>query len=117
MGKDSPQAAAKIDGLLKNTGINFETDGITGFPRLDDTAHDTWGGAIGVEYLFQLNKQIVVELATVQSDNKNIPDQNALGIRFQKPLTTRWIYRADAMYGWISDSRNNISGIRFEMRM
>jgi hypothetical protein len=33
--------------ILFNTGILLETDGLTGFP-LDDTAHDTYGGAVGV---------------------------------------------------------------------
>ena len=46
-GFDRPQPLADDSGLLKNTGINFETDGLTGFPKLDDTGHDTFGGALG----------------------------------------------------------------------
>ena len=39
-------------GILKNVGINFETDALTGYPKLNDTGADTWGGAIGLTYLF-----------------------------------------------------------------
>ena len=46
-GFDRPQSlarAADAGGVLRNTGINFETDGLTGFPKLDDTTNNTWGG-------------------------------------------------------------------------
>ena len=35
-------------GILKNVGINFETDALTGYPKLNDTGADTCGGAIGL---------------------------------------------------------------------
>ena len=54
-------------GLLKNTGINYETDGLTGFPKLDDSGHDSFGGAIGIQYLFSLNRQVVFEIASTKS--------------------------------------------------
>ena len=110
-GFDKPQPLAKGNGgVLLNTGINFETDNQTGFPKLDDTANDTWGGALGVEYLFGLDQQIVIEAATVQirGDNtkRNIKgDQYALGIRYQKPLDKSWIFRADAMVGFLDNSK------------
>ena len=53
-------------GILKNTGILFDTDALTGFPSLDATGIDTMGGALGVEYLFDLDKQIVLEIAGLQ---------------------------------------------------
>ena len=37
-----------------------------GFPKLDDTGHDTFGGAIGVSYIFALNQQLVVEAAALE---------------------------------------------------
>ena len=37
--------AGGAGGVLKNTGINFETDGLTGFPKLDDTAVNSVGGS------------------------------------------------------------------------
>lgn len=121
-GFNRPQSVARDNGgILKNTGINFETDGLTGFPLLDDTGHDTWGGAIGVEYLFNLDQQLVVELATVQLMDDDDPigpargDQYALGIRYQRPLNNAWIFRFDAMKGW-RDNDEDISGVRLEIR-
>jgi len=121
-GFDRPQPLADDSGLLKNTGINFETDGLTGFPKLDDTGHDTFGGAVGVSYLFNLDRQLVVEVATVQImgdvnevGRAAINDQYALGVRYQHPITPAWIVRADAMYGFLKDT-DDISGARLEFR-
>ena len=90
-GFDRPQGLGQqARGLLKNTGINFETDTITAFPKLDDTGRDTYGGALGIEYLFNLDQQIVMEVATVQvmgGDNavgRPAPgDQYGFGLRYQ----------------------------------
>ena len=79
VGFDRPQPLADDTGVLKNTGINFETDALTGFPKLDDTANNTWGGAIGIQYLFDLDQQIVVEAAAVQAFNVSEVDINAWG--------------------------------------
>ena len=122
IGFDRPQPLADDTGVLKNTGINFETDALTGFPKLDDTANDTWGGAIGIQYLFDLDQQIVVEAAMVQpfggdSAKTNAKaDQYALGIRYQLPIAAAWIVRADAMYGFIGDNNDDIAGARLELR-
>ncbi len=122
-GFDRPQALVKAaDGVLKNTGINFETDGLTGFPKLDDTGHDTWGGAIGIEYLFDLDRQIIVEFATVQVLGPDNADgrpakgaEYAWGVRFQQPLTRAWLLRADAMYGLRTED-DDLLGARIELR-
>lgn len=118
-GFDRPQSlmrAAGTGGVLLNTGINFETDGMTNFPTLNGSAHDSWGGAVGVEYLFSLNRQLIVEAAVVQGMEDAIVSQQALGIRYQQPIrTTPWIIRADAMYGW-QEQGENLTGIRFELR-
>ena len=122
IGFDRPQPLADDTGLLKNTGINFETDALTGFPKLDDTANDAWGGAIGVQYLFALDQQIVVEAATVQPFNGNSAgtnaggDQYALGVRWQLPISPAWIVRADAMYGWRDNNLDDLAGARLELR-
>lgn len=123
IGKDRPQSVARaVDagGILKNTGINFETDGLTGFPRLDDTANNTHGGALGVQYLFDLQQQIVVEVATVRPHgdptNRAIAGrQTALGLRYQRNLDKAWIFRADAMVADRANARD-LSGVRFEIR-
>ncbi|MEZ6047692.1 MAG: hypothetical protein R3C11_19355 [Planctomycetaceae bacterium] len=113
--------AAGAGGILRNTGINFETDGLTGYPTLDATGTNTYGGAIGVNWLGKnLDYQLVVELATVQTmkdrNDRNAPgDQYALGVRYQVPLNHAWIFRADAMHG-ILDNSDDVSGVRTELR-
>ena len=121
-GRDRPQPLADETGILKNTDINFETDALTGLPKLDDTGHEAFGGALGIEYLFALDRQVVVEAATVQvigGDNvagrAAVGDQSAIGVRYQQPITAVWIARADAMYGFL-DNTDDIAGIRFELR-
>jgi len=117
--------AGGAGGVLKNTGINFETDGLTGFPTMDATANQTYGFALGWENLFALNQQFIVELAIV-IDNDNdesfagngVPgDQIGLGVRYQKPISKSWIFRADAMVvsrdGPLAD---DLSGVRAEIR-
>lgn len=122
-GKDRPQSvarAADAGGILKNTGVNFETDGLTGFPRLDDTANNTYGGALGLEYLFDLKRQLVVEFATVRphgdAANRAVPGaQTGLGVRYQQALDQAWIFRADLILA-SRDNLKDIGGIRFEIR-
>ena len=120
VGKDTPQKAAGT-GNLKQVGLSFETDNLTGFPRLDDTGHDAIGGAVGIEYLFGFDQQIVGEIAfqTPWDDQEGIQDsQVAFGLRFQRPLTNRLIFRADAMYGLIfGPDTPNLAGVRAELRL
>jgi hypothetical protein len=119
-GFDTPQSlarAADAGGVLRNTGINFQTDGLTGYPTLDAKGHDSWGGALGVEYLFGLDRQIVVEGSAVQRMRNNTQgDQYALGASFQQPLTNALILRLDAMRGWIQGQKD-IFGARAEIRL
>jgi len=124
VGKDRPQSLARdaaAGGLLKNTGLSFETDGLTGFPKLDDTANDTYGGAIGVQYLFSLNQQVVLELATVQMLTQNRVGraaqgpQYAISGRYQLPLTNAWIFRADVIAANL-DKAPDVYGGRLELR-
>lgn len=119
---DRPQSVARDNGgLLKTVGINFETDALTGYPLLDDSGQDTYGGAIGIQNLFGLDRQLVLELAGVRLMDNNRPlgkargDQLAFGIRYQRPLSRAWLIRADAIKGWLEND-NNIDGIRFEIR-
>ncbi|MSP97664.1 MAG: hypothetical protein EXR29_10675 [Betaproteobacteria bacterium] len=123
VGSGKPQSVARaVDagGILKNTGINFETDGLTGFPKLNDTGNNTYGGALGVSYLFNLDQQLVFELATTQT-RKDLASRTlvgreiGLGVRYQRPLDKAWIFRADAM---IADRANtkDLAGVRLELR-
>jgi hypothetical protein len=118
-GFKSPQSLARggdSGGVLRNTGITFESDGLTGYPTLDPTARDSYGGAAGVEYLFKLDRQLVFEAATVQRrGNNTLGAEHSIGARYQHPFTKVWILRLDAMKGW-RQGRNDIFGARIELR-
>lgn len=120
IGKDAPQPAARADGVLKNVALAFETDALTGFPTLDVTGRDTFGGALGIEYLFSLEQQIVVDVAAVipwDGENGVAKDEQfALSARYQIPLSNQWIFRADAMYGALIDDED-VFGARMELRL
>lgn len=118
-GFKSPQSLARggdSGGVLRNTGLAFESDGLTGYPTLDATAKDSFGGAAGVEYLFKLDRQIVFEMATVQRrGNSTLGTEHSVGARYQHPFTKVWILRLDAMKGW-RQGRKDIFGVRVEFR-
>ncbi|WP_146452238.1 hypothetical protein [Bythopirellula polymerisocia] len=116
-----PQSVARLQGPLKNTGINFESDLLTGYPTLDSTGNNTFGGAVGIDLLGNcFEQQLILEAATVQvmnspADRVAQGDQYAVGLRFQKPLSHTLIFRTDAMYGILKDSPD-IAGARVELR-
>jgi hypothetical protein len=118
-GFDTPQSLARgagSGGVLRNTGINFESDGLTGYPTLDASGHDSFGGALGVEYLFNLDRQIVFEGAVVERMSGNpLGSEYAFGARYQHPITNAWIIRLDAMHAW-RQGRENALGFRLEIR-
>ena len=107
-------------GILKNVGINFETDALTGYPKLDDTGSDAWGGAIGLQYLFDLDQQLVFEVAMVQPfDDDGIGAEDAqygFGVRYQIPIDRAWLFRADATYHILEDVDEDNFGVRAEVR-
>ncbi len=119
VGVNSPQSlarAAGTGGVLNNTGINFESDGLTGYPTLDGSANDSYGVAVGLEKLWGISRQVVVEGAVVQRmSDSPLGNQYALGVRFQQPLSNAWIFRADAMRGW-RQGLNDVYGVRVELR-
>jgi hypothetical protein len=108
-------------GILKNVGINFETDALTGYPKLNDTGSNAYGGAIGLQYLFNLDQQLVFEVATVQPFGDPIPGigvaspQYGFGVRYQIPIDRAWLFRADATYQITEGGENNF-GVRAEVR-
>ena len=122
VGIDRPVPAADATGLLKNTGINFESDALTGFPFLDDSGQNAYGGAIGLQYLFDLQQQLVFEVAAERrlSDISNsfddeVDNQYAVGMRYQIPISKAWLIRADAIYA-LKESENDAAGARIELR-
>ncbi len=118
-GRNTPQPLVEDEGILKNVGINFETDALTGFPKLDDTGSNTWGGALGLQYLFDLDQQIVFEVAMVQPFDDPVAGaedpQYGFGIRYQIPISRAWLIRADATYQILQNAADS-KGVRFEVR-
>ena len=122
-GWDRPQSVARAGvsgGILRNTGINFDTDGLNGYPTLDPTGSDTAGGSIGVDLIGDdLDRQLIVEMTYLSphgSKNTQVPsDQYALGGRYQFNLTHSTLLRFDAMYGWRRGLKD-VQGTRMEWR-
>jgi hypothetical protein len=121
-GNPQPLVDGNGAGLLKNVGINFETDALTGYPKLNDTGSNAFGGAIGLQYLFNLDQQLLFEVATVQPFGDPIAGigvatpQYALGVRYQVPLSRAWLFRADATYQITEGADEDTFGIRAEVR-
>ncbi len=120
-GFDRPQSVARTGGILLNTGIHFESDGLTGFPTLDATGNNTWGGALGINLLGpDFAWQLITEVSTVQTFKQGgqraaVDDEYGIGARFQIPLSNSWLARLDGMYG-IRENATNVNGARIEMR-
>ena len=109
-------------GILKNVGINFETDALTGYPKLNDTGSNAYGGALGLQYLFNLDQQLVFEVATVQPFGDPIEGigvaspQYGFGIRYQIPIDRAWLFRADVTYQITEGVAKDTFGVRAEVR-
>ena len=123
VGWDRPQSVARAGGsggILRNTGLNFQSDGLNGFAFLDASGSDTAGGAIGVDLIGdQLYQQLILEAAWQTphgSLNANVPDdQFAVGARWQHNLSNATLIRFDTMYGW-RRGQEDIYGTRLEYR-
>jgi len=120
-GNPQPLVDGNGAGILKNVGINFETDALTGFPKLNDSGSNAWGGAVGIQYLFNLDQQLVFEVATVQPFGSPllgigaIKPQYGFGTRYQIPIDRAWLFRADATYHILGDGKDSF-GLRTEIR-
>ncbi len=116
-GFDSPQSFAG-DQELVNTGILFESDGMTGYPTLDGRGQDTFGYGIGLNLLAQdFSQQLILETAAVfRNDDSDLAgDQFGIGMRYQLPLSNSWIFRSDSMFGFFRDDEDDF-GMRMELR-
>ena len=121
-GNPQPLVDGNGAGILKNVGINFETDALTGYPKLNDTGSNAYGGAIGLQYLFNLDQQLVFEVATVQPFGDPIAGigaatpQYGFGVRYQIPIDRAWLFRADATYQIVEGADKPTFGFRAEIR-
>jgi hypothetical protein len=123
-GQGRPQSLARVGiagGILTNTGINFETDAITGYPTLDPTGSNVFGFASGINLLgSQFAHQLILEFAMLQAVGSRqlrnaAGDEYGVGVRYQKPLSHNLIFRTDHMTGFREDA-TNITGSRIELR-
>ena len=123
-GFDRPQSVARSaasGGVLRNTGILFESDNLTGYPTLDATANDTFGFAAGLNLLGrEFSQQLVLETAVLgvmgdAATRRAQGDQYGVGFRYQLPLSNSVIFRADGMKGFFRND-DDVSGIRVELR-
>jgi hypothetical protein len=123
-GTGTPQSAARganSGGILRNTGINFETDLLTFYPTLNPTGSNSYGMATGVNLMTaDFRRQLVLEFAALDRfgvDTRFAPPgaQYAVGARFQQALTNWTLIRMDIMSGFL-DQAPDIYGSRFEFR-
>jgi hypothetical protein len=121
-GNPQPLVDGNNAGILKNVGINFETDALTGYPKLNDSGSNAWGGAVGVQYLFNLDQQLVFEAAMVQPFGNPIVGIGALqpqygfGARYQIAINRAWLFRFDATYQILEGGDKDNFGVRSEVR-
>lgn len=123
-GFDRPQSVGRAGiagGILRNTGILFESDNLTGYPTLDATANQTYGMALGLSMMPQnFSQQLVLEGAMlgVMGDDVGrnaVAAQRGVGFRYQLPISNSVIFRVDGMYGFLAETED-ISGLRVELR-
>ena len=123
-GFDDPQSVARAGaagGVLRNTGILFESDNLTGYPTLDATGNDTYGAAIGLDLLSpEFTHQLILEAAVLQVFGdpafRNAPgDQYGIGARYQVPISNATLLRFDVMHGWLENA-DDVTGARAEFR-
>ena len=95
-GFDDPQSVARAGaagGVLRNTGILFESDNLTGYPTLDATAANTYGAAVGIDLLSpEFTHQLILEAAALQvfgdpALRNAAGDQYGVGARYQVPIS------------------------------
>ncbi|TWT94252.1 hypothetical protein Pla100_38620 [Neorhodopirellula pilleata] len=118
-----PQSVARAGGsggILRNTGINFDTDGINGFATLDPNGFDTTGGSLGVDLLGRdLDRQLLLEVSYLTEHGDLNPqvkgDQYGVGARYQFPISNARLLRFDVMHGWRGEL-DNVYGTRMEYR-
>jgi hypothetical protein len=124
VGFGDPQSVARAGaagGVLRQTGILFETDNLTGYPTLDATGNDTYGAAIGLDLIApEFTHQLIIEAAVLQvfgdPATRNAPgDQYGAGIRYQVPISNATLLRFDVMHGWFENT-DDASGARAEFR-
>ncbi len=125
LGYGRPQSVARAagsGGILRNTGLNFESDNLTGYPTLDATGSNSYGGAVGLLLHANANfdEQVSFEFAALDTYGDDALStapgaQYGLGGRWQKAINNWSLVRVDLMHGWL-DRAPDIFGTRVEYR-
>lgn len=119
-----PQSVARAagsGGVLFNTGILFETDGLNNTPTLDPSAANTYGMVLGINMLEKdFLQQLVLEGGVVAARGSaafrnTMGNQYGFAARYQRALNNAWILRLDGLYG-IVEGAPNIAALRSELR-
>ncbi|HEX3599938.1 MAG TPA: hypothetical protein VHU84_07330 [Lacipirellulaceae bacterium] len=123
-GFDDPQSVARAGaagGVLRNTGILFESDNLTNYPTLDASGSSTYGAAIGIDLLSpEFTHQLILEAAALgvfgDPDLRNAAgNEYGIGARYQVPISNATLLRFDVMHGFF-DNAPDVSGARAEFR-
>ncbi len=123
-GFDDPQSVARAGaagGVLRNTGILFETDNLTGYPTLDASGSSTYGAAVGLNLLSpEFTHQFILEAAALQvfgdpALRNAAGNEYGVGARYQVPISNATLLRFDVMHGFF-DNAPDVSGARAEFR-
>lgn len=123
-GFDDPQSVARAGaagGVLRNTGILFESDNLTNYPTLDASGSSTYGVAVGLDLLSpEFTHQLILEAAALQvfgdpSLRNAVGDEYGIGARYQVPISHATLLRFDVMHGFF-DNAADVSGARAEFR-
>jgi hypothetical protein len=124
LGNGRPQSvarAANSGDILRNVGINYEADGLTGYPTLAATGANSYGGAVGINMLgADFGSQFIVEFAALDSYGDPLISriagpQYSIGSRYQRAINNRSLWRVDFINGWLDDAPD-IYGTRAEFR-
>jgi hypothetical protein len=119
-----PQSVARAvaaGGILRNTGILFELDNLTGYPTLDATGTSNFGGAFGINiFASNFRRQFVFEFAALDTHSDPLFSSAAgpeygIGGRYQQAINNWTLLRLDAMVG-MRDNDSDIYGTRAEWR-
>lgn len=124
VGSGRPQSVARAGNagdILRNTGINFEIDGLTSYPTLTATGSNSYGGATGINLLSaDFRRQMIFEFSAVdpygnEAISKIAGTQYAIGSRYQRAINNRSLWRIDFIKGWLEDAPD-LYGTRAEFR-
>jgi len=119
-GNPQPLVDGNGAGILKNVGINFETDALTGFPN-STTAAPTPGAARSAYSISSIwissssSRWRLCSRLAIRPWHRRLRPQYGFGARYQIPIDRAWLFRADATYHLLGGGQDSF-GLRTEVR-